>query len=59
MVKKSIESESNFLQKENYSMSTFLKESESSQILDLSKLVVPKDEISEHILELSSSLKAR
>lgn len=40
-------------------MSTFLKENENSQSLDLTRLVQPKDELSEQILDLSSSLKAQ
>ena len=59
LMRRSIASESEYLSKENYSMSTFLKENENSQTLDFTKIVQPQDGLSEQILELSSSLKAR
>ena len=59
VLKRSLESESNHLRKENYQMSTFLKENENQQTLDLTRIVQPADVLSDQILDLSSSIKAR
>ena len=58
-INRSLESEQNYLYSENLKMSEFLRQSENSGVENLSSLIKPRDELSEQILDLSSSVKAR
>lgn len=59
-IKYSLASEEEYLRNENMKMQDFLRNSESNiNSNDLSSVVQPKDERSEQVLELTSSLKSR
>lgn len=58
-IKESVESEEAHLSNQNVNMSKYLRVSESSGQGNLSSLIKPKTEISEQMLDLISSMKAR
>lgn len=58
-IKFSLESEQTYLRNQNNRMFEFLKKNQNSDFKNLSELIQPKDERSEQILDLTSSIKAK
>lgn len=60
MLKYSLVSEEDYLRQQNVEMNRFLTDNEANQNTEnLAKLVKPADELSEQIIELLASVKAR